>query len=333
MRSTRKSSSYARRRCCRQAPKMTNTLKFARVAVVTLSVAVPLSAKAQNDRAITQIDTTVRLERGGTVDLSLISGRIRVTGWDRPDVKVVASIDNGSLEFDANSSRVSLSVEDADDSRGHRHHNVGDARYDVSVPRGVRLILEAVSGDITATGSQGEIEASSVSGDVDVTSGIREVSAESVSGSVHAAQINGNLRAETVSGGLRVDSVTGDVEATSVSGNVRLGAVQSRDVRSETVSGDIVYTGSIDAGGRYSFESHSGTLRLNIPRSSGAQFSVETFSGDISTDFPVTVQAIGRKRNDRMEFTLGDGKARVTAQTFSGRIVIDTGSDSTTRRE
>jgi DUF4097 and DUF4098 domain-containing protein YvlB len=99
------------------------------------------------------------------------------------------------------------------------------------------------------------------------------------------------------------------------------------------VSGDIVYTGSIDRGGKYSFESHSGTLRLNIPRGAGAQFSVETFSGDISTDFPVTLVPKQRRREGRMEFTIGDGRARVTAQTFSGRIVIDSGSDSTTRRD
>ena len=121
-----------------------------------------------------------------------------------------------------------------------------------------------------------------------------------------------------------------------MSGNVRLVGVQSKDVRTETVSGDIVYTGSIEPGGKYSFESHSGTLRLNIPRGAGAQFSVETFSGDVSTDFPVTTVpdgGSGRRREGRMEFTIGDGRARVTAQTFSGRIVIDSGSDSTTRRD
>ncbi len=302
----------------------------------TLVALLPLSAKAQEYRGRTRIDTTVRLDRGGTVDLSLISGRIRVTGWDRADVKVVASIESGLLRLDANSSRVTLSVDQADDSRGHRRHDVGDARYEVSVPRGSRLILEAVSGDITASGSQGQIEATSVSGDVDVTGGVRDVSAEAVSGSVHAAQIIGDLRAETVSGDVRVERVTGNVEGNSVSGNVRLIGIQSKDVRTETVSGDVVYTGSIDPGGKYSFESHSGTVRLNIPRGAGAQFSVETFSGDISTDFPAVVLpagGLGRRKNGRMEFTIGDGRARVTAQTFSGRIVIDSGSDSTTRRD
>ena len=312
---------------------MKNEIRLYQLAIIASSLlSVPaLSARAQDDYGRKQIDTTVRLDRGGAVDLSLISGRITVTGWDRPDVKVSASITSGVLSFDANSSRVSLSVESDDEGRGRRHHDVGDARYDVSVPRGTRLVLEAVSGNVSARGSQGEVEATSVSGDVNVTDAVRVVSVESVSGSVHAAQVNGNLRAETVSGELRVETVTGNVEASSVSGSLRLIGVQSKDVRTETVSGDIVYSGSIDAGGKYSFESHSGTIRLNIPRGAGAQFSVETFSGDVSTDFPVTTRGSGRGREGRMEFTTGDGRARVTANTFSGRIVINSGSDSSTR--
>jgi len=301
---------------------MKNEMKLSSLLVVAaLVIAFPLEATAQRYRGSSQIDTTVRLDRGGVVDLSLISGRIRVTGWDRPEVKI---------------SRVTLNVDQSDDRRRSGHHDVGKARYEISVPRGSRLILEAVSGDVSASGSQGEIEATSVSGDVDVANGVREVSVESVSGSAHAAQINGNLRAESVSGDVRVENVTGNVEASSVSGSIRLIGVQSKDVRTETVSGDVVYTGSIEPGGRYSFESHSGNVRLTIPRGAGAQFSVETFSGDITTDFPVTVPPTtgrGRDRDGRMDFTIGDGRARVTGQTFSGRIVINSGSDSTTRRD
>jgi DUF4097 and DUF4098 domain-containing protein YvlB len=310
---------------------MKNEMKLAGLIVAIGLAAAPVLAVAQDERAAAQIDTTVRLDRGGSVDLSLISGKIRVTGWDRSEVKISASIENGLLRFSANSSRVTLSVDD--ENRSHGHHNVGDARYDVSVPRGSRLILEAVSGDVIAKGSQGEIEASSVSGDVDVTDGVRSVSVESVSGSAHAAQVNGNLRSETVSGDLRVENVTGNVEASTVSGDIRLAGIQSKDVRTETVSGTIGYTGTIEPAGRYSFESHSGTIDLNIPRNAGAQFSVETFSGDISADFPITIQPGMKRREGHMDFTIGDGRARVTAQTFSGQININNGSGSTTRRD
>jgi DUF4097 and DUF4098 domain-containing protein YvlB len=322
---------------------MRNEMKLSRLVVAAVvAAALPITARAQDNqglqiRGVTQIDTTVRLDRGGAVDLSLISGKIRVTGWDRADVKITASIESGRLRFSSNSSRVSLSVDDSDDEgrRGRRHNNnTGEAQYEVSVPRGSRLILEAVSGDVTAKGSQGEIEASSVSGDVDVTDGERAVSAESVSGNVHAAQVNGSLRAETVSGDLRIENVKGDLEASSVSGNIRMVGAQSKDVRTETVSGDIIYNGTVEPAGRYSFESHSGTLRLNIPRNAGAQFSVETFSGDLQTDFQVTIPpGTQMRREGRVEFTIGDGRAKVTAQTFSGSIVINNGTDSTTRRD
>src|SRR5436853_7500743 len=113
--------------------------------VVGIAVAVaPVIAKAQDERTASQIDTTVRLDRGGAVDLSLISGRIRVVGWDRPDVHIKASIESGYLDLSANSSRITLEVDESNDRRGrHGHNNVGEAPYDVSVPRGARLIHQA----------------------------------------------------------------------------------------------------------------------------------------------------------------------------------------------
>lgn len=310
---------------------MESKMKHTQLLVASaLCLALPLGAGAQGR---TQIDTTVRIDRQGTVDLSLISGTIRVMGWDRPDVRISAvATGDARLQFDANSNRITLTI-DHESRRGN--HNRGNARFDVSVPRGTRLSLEAVSGDLTATGSQGEIDASSVSGDVEVTGGVREVDVKSVSGSVRASQVNGNLRAESVSGSVRAETVSGSVDASTVSGMIRLVGIQSRDVRTETVSGDILYTGSIESGGKYGFESHSGTIRLNIPRSSGAHVSVETFSGDVSTDFTAIRQPgdRGRERGS-FEFTIGDGRARISASSFSGRILINNQtSESPTRRD
>src|SRR6476646_1703604 len=121
MRSTRRSSSYGRRQCCRQAHNMRKHLQVSWLIAVTLvAAAMPAAVRAQDEdqgvqiRGLTRIDTTVKLDRGGAVDLSLVSGRIRVTGWDRSDVKISATIESGRLEFEANSSRVMLSVDDED---------------------------------------------------------------------------------------------------------------------------------------------------------------------------------------------------------------------------
>jgi hypothetical protein len=95
-----------------------------------------------------------------------------------------------------------------------------------------------------------------------------------------------------------------------------------------------VYTGRVATGGTYDFESHSGTIRLTVPRSSGAQLRLETFSGTVQTDFVADTGAAGRDRKGgRVAFTIGDGRARVTARTFSGRIVVKSDVASITRSD
>jgi DUF4097 and DUF4098 domain-containing protein YvlB len=305
-----------------------NTMKGILTGAMVLA-ALPITARAQDydrydrDRYRSRIDTVVPFSRGGTVDLSLMSGRIQVTGWDRQEVKVVASSNNGRLRFSASQQRVSLEVD----------RNGGDVQYDVTVPRGTKLSLEAISGSITATGVGGETEAQSVSGYVDISDATKEVSAESVSGSVSVVNATGNVAAQSTSGTVTIRNATGDIEAETVSGRILLDGIRSTSVRTETVSGSVSYTGSIDAGGKYSFVTHSGVLRLNLPANLGAVFSVETYNGDIDSDFPVTMQpGQGRNSHDRFEFTIGNGRARVSLETFSGKIIINRVGDANDRR-
>ena len=63
-----------------------------------------------DDDVSSRIDTTVALSSSGVVELSLISGEIKVTSWNRDQVRIHATSDGGLLQFDASGSRVSLSV-------------------------------------------------------------------------------------------------------------------------------------------------------------------------------------------------------------------------------
>jgi DUF4097 and DUF4098 domain-containing protein YvlB len=173
-------------------------------------------------------------------------------------------------------------------------------------------------------GTKGPVDAHSTSGDVTVAEATERIVLESVSGDVHASQLTGEVRAESVSGSVEIRDATGEVRAETTSGDVTLVGVTSRSVFATTVSGEVEYDGTIDNNGRYEFHSHSGDIRLQIPESSSAQFTVETFSGSLDSEFSLTLQpgqrATGRPR--RFEFTLGSGNARVTAESFSGDIVL-----------
>ncbi len=82
-----------------------------------------------------------------------------------------------------------------------------------------------------------------------------------------------------------------------------------------------------DPKGRYEFNSHSGDIRIAVP-GGGATLDVQTFSGDVDSDFPMTLQPGSRSggRGKGMQFTIGGGGARITAQTFSGDITIQRAS-------
>ena len=303
-------------------------------ALVALTLVQPHIAQAQRSgnrerdeqwqEAQSRIDTTFAFNRNGVVDLTQISGDVVVTAWDRGEARVRAYAERGRVRWDLSSSRISLDVESI---RGR----VGDSRFEVSVPVGVRVIARSTSGDVSVRGTRGAVEAQSTSGDVEVTDATDRVLLESVSGDVRASQLAGEVRAQSVSGTIEARNVSGTVRAETTSGDVSLTGVVSKSIQVETVSGEVQYEGTIDPSGRYEFRAHSGDVRLEIPENSSAQFSVQTYSGSLDTEFPLTLQpgqrSTGRPR--RFEFTLGSGSARVTAESFSGDIVLTRRARST----
>ena len=289
------------------------------VLVALLASVLPIAAHAQDDALRrSRIDTILPLEREGTVDLTIISGRIRVVGWDRQDVKISASIERGYIRMDAGMSRVRLSVEG---DRGR----AGEAIFELSVPRGARVLMNSVSGDLFVSGTRGEVNAESVSGDIEASDVVRRLSIESVSGSQQISNVTGDVRSAAVSGRVEMRNVEGDIEAESVSGRLLLLDVRSKFVKAGSVSGRVAFAGPIDPAGRYEFESHSGSIRLAVPENTGAMLRVETFSGHVESDFPVTLQP-NRGTQNRFEFQIGNGRARISAESFSGSINIIRGN-------
>ncbi|HEY9480033.1 MAG TPA: DUF4097 family beta strand repeat-containing protein, partial [Gemmatimonadaceae bacterium] len=153
------------------------------------------------------------------------------------------------------------------------------------------------------------------------------VTVESVSGDASAQHVGAGARASTVSGELTLSDVTGDVDASTVSGDIILDGVKSNFVRTNSTSGDVHFSGTLDPKGRYEFNSHSGDIQIAVP-GGGATLDVQTFSGDVDSDFPMTLLPGARsgERGKGMRFTIGGGGARISAQTFSGDITIQRAS-------
>jgi DUF4097 and DUF4098 domain-containing protein YvlB len=272
----------------------------------------------QDQPGVSRIDTTVAFSPNGTIDLSTISGDIIVTGWSRNEARILASSERGQLRFSASSSRIMIEAES-------RRGRMGQTRYELSVPQGVRLILESTSGDIQARDVNGPAEVQTTSGDIVLVGANGHVEISTTSGDIEASKLRGDIEVGAVSGEFDVEDVEGTIRVETVSSDIVLRNIRVREATAETVSGEIVYDGGIARDGRYDFRSHSGNVTVRIPANASAHFQVETYSGELDSVFPITLMPGERTRNRprRFEFNVGSGEARIVAETFSGDIILE----------
>jgi DUF4097 and DUF4098 domain-containing protein YvlB len=105
-----------------------------------------------------------------------------------------------------------------------------------------------------------------------------------------------------------------------VNGGVTLSRVNGSSVAASSVNGDLAYDGTIRNGGRYAFTTHNGSITLTIAEGTNAAVSVSTFSGEFTSQFPVTLTE--SRKGKRFSFTLGSGSAQVTLESFQGTIEL-----------
>ncbi|HEY5219915.1 MAG TPA: DUF4097 family beta strand repeat-containing protein [Gemmatimonadaceae bacterium] len=125
--------------------------------------------------------------------------------------------------------------------------------------------------------------------------------------------------AHSVSGDIRIDGAQGDVRASTVSGDVKLRNLNATSVRATSVSGDVdVAIAALSGSGDLNFRSVSGNVTVTVPHSINADFSMSTVSGDLDTDFPLTLN--GRMGRRNINAHIGKGGREFTVSTVSGDV-------------
>jgi len=284
---------------------------------IVLLAALSAMALGAHALAAQDIDTTIAVRPGARFELNSVSGSVKILTWSRAQIRVVAETDGARVDLDASSSMVTV--------RTQPRRGEGDVDFTITVPKSTPIEVHAISADIDVDDVCGEATLGSISGGVSLRCASGDVQIESVSGDVQAGDVHGRLEISSTSGDVDVRGVQGDVNSRSVSGDVSLDRVDGQDVRAESVSGDIGFSGPIHDAGRYSFHSHSGDLTVRPDGDFNALVSVSTFSGDMESDWPMTINPGSGMRPREWEFTIGSGSARVSLESFSGTIYLRRG--------
>jgi hypothetical protein len=123
----------------------------------------------------------------------------------------------------------------------------------------------------------------------------------------------------TVNGGIHARNLSADAEAYTVNGGIE---VESAGVvRGETVNGGIhASLGRADWQGELSLKTVNGGIQLTVPTGLNAELRAQTVNGEITTDFPLTVQ--GRFSKRRIVGTIGRGGRQLELETVNGGIEL-----------
>ncbi|MFC4727274.1 DUF4097 family beta strand repeat-containing protein [Coralloluteibacterium thermophilus] len=290
--------------------------RFHGLPVLAALLALPLAALAQD------IDERHPLAQGGRVEVSNVSGAIRVVGWDRDEVEIAGTLGDGQrLDVDASRDRVSVRVEYP--RGGGSTRRATELR--LRVPHGSELRATGVSARIQVEDVDlRRLQANSTSGPVDASGRAGEVALETVSGPIRAQVATERFSAGTVSGSVRAGGgIGGEVALNTVSGSIDLDAGVVQQLRGETVSGGMtLHSAGLAPGGRVKLETVSGRVALRIPADTSAQVRASSFSGRIASD----AGEIERPRygpGSSLRTTLGSGNGDIALESFSGSVRLE----------
>lgn len=285
---------------------------------------------------------SITAEKTVIVSLSLLSGDIKVRGWDKAEVSVEAKSSGRVLleradglddETPAKKIEVALrrnrgrELAHGDGFAGF-HGGDGTARYvTLDVPKGATVYLRTINGDVRVD-SVAEADAQAVNGDVRLENISRFTKASTPNGDVRALNLKGRVELSALSGDLSVADAApleaNDLfRASATSGEISLENITHANVMANSVSGEIFFAGKLARGGSYIFVNTAGDITLLLPADSSFKISAKTVYGSISADFAIRGELSEKDaKQGKLVGTHGKGEAVLKLESFNGTIFL-----------
>jgi len=224
--------------------------------ILSLILTVVFAGTASAERLQEPFDRTLDVRPGTSVSIENTNGRIAVSTWDEPRVRIHAVrkaetkdvLDKVTVEVRQTGDGISII------SRTPRHNdggsfldmifgNDGNASidYEVTVPRST------------------------------------ELKAENTNGAISVSDVSGTTRLATTNGRIEAMRCSGSINAGTTNGSIKVELLQ------------------VASGKPMKFETTNGSITLSVPSSYAADVEAETTNGSIRTDLPVTTKSFSRR--------------------------------------
>ncbi len=266
------------------------------------------------------VDRTLPFPEGGVLSVEIPVGSVTIAAAEGNEIRITGTYSETAGEFDARAQSDGVHVEI--DPRGGPNRMGGRAVLEIRVPASARLDLEGFSTDFTVRGTRGGVSVETLNGQVTVEAAAGEVRVEAINGKIEVRGAIDEAKLETAAGDIAVSGVRRSLSAESVSGKVDVTDSAVEEASLSSVSGTVRYAGKLASKGRMKIETVSGPVRLELPPDVAATFTIDTFSGELTSDFPSARVRSEHGPGREMRLVTGDGGFRVDIETFSAPVVL-----------
>ena len=198
--------------------------------------------------------------------------------------------------------------------------DTGAGDVTLNTVNGETITVDSGAGSIRISDAQGKLSVETGSGGIFLqTIRSETISVDSGSGAIEINDTDGVLNIETGSGAIRLQGIRAEhVSADSGTGNIVGHGVDSPNLSVSTGSGNIELDLLSDVD-QVDLSTAVGNVILAIPDDLGATVELETFNGNVTTEFLVTNPD---EDDDIVEVTLGDGVGQIHVDTTSGSVQL-----------
>ena len=315
---------------------LTKTVLFS----VLLATGSPVLAKQR-------IDQTIETSSRPNVEIEHVNGKAVIKTWDKNAVKITGELSDKTedFEFEKTGSGVSFDVDIGRHQGDWGNYRIKDGDdLTIYVPAASKIDYSAVSASVQLFDITNDTKVDLVNGDIEANNLAGRIKLETVNGNVRLNGVKGELVAETVNGDIegehsegeevRVITVNGNIDIRSDSPQLRIESVNGRmdfttaminELDIVTVNGKVKGDITLADNGDVDVSSVGGKVTLKFQPDVSARFDIQAHAGGdirnkLSKDRP---QKAKYGPNEWLEFSTGEGSARVEVSTVHGVIELD----------
>ena len=236
-------------------------------------------------------------------------GVVLVRGWDKSEVHAICvaaspkvSVDWDQMPASGDAEKVRFTTHVLDALAGPQEKTVN---YEIDLPSGSSLEIFNPSGSVTVERVSGDDWVESVNGPISVLDGAGHISVTSLNGSI------------------RLIRPTGRVEATSIMGDLRFVSSESRNIRAQTQSGNILFDGDFVPMGEYVLSSYQGNMDITCPATDSLELRARTLHGKVDNELRLKrdrPRAASSAPGNALFGVQNRGDATVELKSYSGTI-------------